>query len=262
MQKTLMAATGLGLLVWATGALWAQTPVAVIGAENDAAPWSYPDGSGYVNDLVRAAFQASGWEVKYEVLPYARCKNLTVRGQLLGCFSSSHTPETEKEMRFPKQPVFSAENRLYVAADSLLTGCNAAQWGRKITIAVVNEYEYMPAVDSTLASGEVTVEKVQSEPMQLRMLSAHRFDAAVITTDPIKRIDYMAKVAGVQANYKVVCDYGAMPAYLGFSRKHPQALEAMAAFEKGMGLLQKSGAIKKLQNTWAQRALQTAKPAD
>ena len=252
---------GLGLAC-AAATLWAQEPRAVIGAENDAAPWSYPDGTGYVNDLVRAAFKAGGWEVRFEVLPYARCKSQVVHGQLVGCFSSSQTSETEKDMVFPKYPVFSAENRLYVNADSALSGCSPAQWGRPISVSIVNEYEYMPAVEALAASQAVRVEKSPSEPAQLRMLSARRFDAAVITTDPIKRISYMAKVAGVKADYKMICDYGALPAYLGFSRKHPQATEALAAFERGMDILQKNGTIKKLQQEWAQHALRTATRAD
>lgn len=258
--------TAAGLAAWglALSLCWAQDsqhPDIVIGAENDAAPWSYADGTGFVNDLVRAAFHASGWNVQYDVVPYARCKTLVASGNLIACFSSSQTPETEKEMRFPKQAVFAAANRLYVKTHSTLNGCTPAQWGRKISVSVVREYEYAPAVDALLASGDVKVEAVVSERAQLRMLDANRFDAAIITTDPIKTIGYMAKIANVPARYKVICDYGAMPAYLGFSRKHPQAEAALAAFESGMETLKKEGSLKKLQKEWAVRALQTATTA-
>jgi hypothetical protein len=38
----------------------------VVGAEDDAAPWSYADGSGYANDIVRLAFERAGWSVRAE----------------------------------------------------------------------------------------------------------------------------------------------------------------------------------------------------
>lgn len=55
----------------------------MIGAEDDAAPWSYADGTGYVNDVVRAAFQRSGRQVQYKVMPYARCKAMVLSGKLV-----------------------------------------------------------------------------------------------------------------------------------------------------------------------------------
>jgi len=83
-----------------------------IGAEDDAAPWSYADGTGYVNDLVRAAFEAVQWQTKFQALPYARCKMLTERGELDACFSTSKTPETQVQLQFPDLPVFVARNVL------------------------------------------------------------------------------------------------------------------------------------------------------
>lgn len=231
-----------------------------IGAENDAAPWSYADGTGYVNDLVRAAFAASGWTVRYSVLPYARCKRMAQYGDLVGCFSASKTAETEKDLQFPATPVFAAENRLFANTDSPLAGCDRAQWGRKIALGVVHDYEYLPVVDALLAAGEVRAETTVSEASALRMLVARRTDAALITTDAIKHIDYVARLAGLPPSFKMVCHFGELPAYLAFSRRHPQARAAMQAFDQGMAALKRSGALVKLQTEWAQRALRSAKP--
>src|SRR6185369_12478061 len=49
----------------------APLPIAV---EDDAGPWSQHDGTGFANDVVRAAFKATGVEVELLVVPYARCK--------------------------------------------------------------------------------------------------------------------------------------------------------------------------------------------
>ena len=54
-----------------------------IGVEDAAAPWSQADGTGYANDLVRASFRAVGVDVRLHVLPYARCKQHVVKGELV-----------------------------------------------------------------------------------------------------------------------------------------------------------------------------------
>lgn len=259
---------GASLVLWSMAVALAQTPLSApvqepsvtIGAENDAAPWSYPDGTGFVNDLVREAFRASGWTVHYQVLPYARCKRMAQLGDLVACFSASQTAETEKDLQFPATPVFAAENRLFANADSPLTGCDRAQWGRKIALGVVHEYEYLPVVDALLASGDVRRETTLSEVSALRMLHAHRTDAALITTDAIKRIDYVARLAGLPPDFKMVCHFGEHRAYIAFSRRHPQARAALQAFDRGMAILKRSGALGRLQTEWAQRALRSAKP--
>ena len=259
---------GVGLVVGVAMPALAQAPgplpvagqSVTIGAENDAAPWSYPDGTGFVNDLVREAFRASGWAVQYRVLPYARCKRMAQVGDLVACFSASQTTETEKELQFPATPVFAAENRVFANADSPLSGCDRTKWGRPLTLGVVHEYEYVPGVAALRASGSVRLESTLSEASAVRMLHARRTDAALITTDAIKRIDYVARLAGLQPDFKMVCTLGDLPAYLAFSRRHPQAQAAMQAFDRGMASLKRSGALERLQTDWAQRALRTAAP--
>jgi polar amino acid transport system substrate-binding protein len=62
--------------------------------------------------------------VSLNVLPYARCKQMAVRGRVAGCFSASRTPETERDLLFPAHPVFEARNVLWVPVDSPLQGCD------------------------------------------------------------------------------------------------------------------------------------------
>ncbi len=62
---------------------------------------SYEDGGGYVNDLVREAYKAAGWQVRYQVMPYARCKALAEQGKLAARFSASKTPQTLEKTALP-----------------------------------------------------------------------------------------------------------------------------------------------------------------
>ena len=64
-----------------TGVGAARAEAVTIGAEDDAGPWSYADGTGYVT----------------------RCKALATSGKLAGCFSASRTPELEGVLQSPRR---------------------------------------------------------------------------------------------------------------------------------------------------------------
>src|SRR5688572_9362570 len=85
-------AAALALVVAASPPTGARETID-IGVEDAAAPWSQADGTGYANDVARAAFAAAGVEVRMHVLPYTRCKQLVVKGELVACVSMSPAPE-------------------------------------------------------------------------------------------------------------------------------------------------------------------------
>ncbi|WP_161784269.1 ABC transporter substrate-binding protein [Aquabacterium sp. NJ1] len=243
----------------AQAALPEARPRAVIGAEDDAAPWSYADGSGYVNDVVRAAFERSGWLVEFKVMPYARCKALASSGKLLACFSTSKTPALQAQLLYPVHPVFSASNLLVGRADSGLSGCDPARWPRPLRIGRVAGYEYRPAVDALFSQPQIHADDAQSEVNNLRKLQARRIDAALVTVDAVKRLDFIAAQAGVSGTFTTICDFGSEHAYIAFSRRHPVSQRARQAFEAGFEQLRKEGHIAKLQALWRAKLLDRVK---
>src|SRR5258706_1006278 len=58
-------------------------------AEDAAEPFSRADGTGYANEIVKTAFHAAGVEIRFDVVPYARCKKDVDDGKVLACFSMS-----------------------------------------------------------------------------------------------------------------------------------------------------------------------------
>lgn len=258
--------SGYGVLVMATpvhglaqAALPEARPRAVIGAEDDAAPWSYADGTGYVNDVVRAAFERSGWLVEFKVMPYARCKALASSGKLLACFSTSKTPALQAQLLYPAYPVFSASNLLVGRADSGLSGCDPALWPRPLRIGRVVGYEYRPAVDALFSQPQIQADDAQSEVNNLRKLHARRIDAALVTVDAVKRLDFIAAEARVSGTFSTICDFGSENAYIAFSRQHPVSQRARQAFEAGFALLKQEGRIATLQAQWRAKLLDRVK---
>src|SRR4029077_8978886 len=92
-------------LSWTACATVVSAPL-VIAAEDDAAPWSQRDGTGFANDVVRAAFKAVGVEVDFSVVPYARGKDMALKGKVAACFSMTWVPELTGKIVFAEKPLF------------------------------------------------------------------------------------------------------------------------------------------------------------
>jgi len=240
----------------ACGALRAAPELTlVIGAEDDAAPWSYADGRGYVNELVRAAFARQGWQLKLDVLPYVRCKQMALRGELAACFTTSLEPELKGRLLFPSVPVIEPRHVLMVAANSPLAGCEPQRWGRALKVALVNGYEYADGIEAMLQGRQLQPQKTNSELAGLRMVALGRVDAAAVTLDEVKRLDYLLQRSSLRAEgFRQLCDFGSMPGYVAFSVRHPQGRAAMEAFELGLAELLKDGSVARLQREWQLRA--------
>src|SRR5277367_4729259 len=78
----------------------AAVPPLTIMVEDASEPFSRRDGTGYANDIVRAAFKAAGIEVGLDVVPYARCKKSLEDGATPACFAMSWLPEFQNRIRF------------------------------------------------------------------------------------------------------------------------------------------------------------------
>jgi polar amino acid transport system substrate-binding protein len=256
-RRALRARSGVALTLLTLGLAGslAAAQTVTIGAEDDAAPWSYPDGTGYVNDLVRSAFEEAGWTVQQRVLPYARCKALAAKGELAGCFAVSRLPALDASFLYPDQPVFNARNLLVARNDSPLKGCDPSGWGLSARVGFVRGYEYVAGAEALIEHPKVRAETTNSELSNLRKVQAAHIDAAVINVDEVKQIGYVARLAGVEHDFRTVCDFGSMPAYIAFSRAHPQGPAALAAFNAGYAALRQRGVVDALQLTWRVRAL-------
>src|SRR6185369_408698 len=104
--RCLRALCVLSTLVLLSPQTVAQNSV-VIAVEDDAAPWSRADGSGYANDLVISAFKAVGIDVELKVVPYARCKRMAINAEAAGCFSTSPASSLEGSIDLAAKPLFT-----------------------------------------------------------------------------------------------------------------------------------------------------------
>ena len=226
-------------------------PILTVLVEDAAGPWSKPDGSGMANDLVTAAYAAVGAEVTLEVVPYARCKALVMKGAAVACFSMSAAPEFESMVRLADQPLFRVYPRFYQRAGDARKFHDGAAIPPGTRLGVVNGYEY-PAQLARLAERGVRLEAARSDVVNLKKLASGRIDMALIMTDDLKTDAMLIRQAGA-SGLAFAFEGAPMGSFIGFSTSHRQGLEALRLFNQGYARITHNGVRRGIEKTWRAR---------
>jgi polar amino acid transport system substrate-binding protein len=241
----------LAALVALPPALPAAVPAdeLVIDVEDEADPFSRPDGTGYANDVVRAAYQAVGVKVRLEVVPYARCKANVLAAKVAGCFSMSWERGFEGRLMFSERPLFSVHAMLVSDPRHPMAAKRPEDIPSGTVVGIVNGYEY-PAAVAALASRGVVLEPTGSEETNLRKLAAGRIDAAVlmISTQPEDSPD-RATLKGSK-RYVPAMTLGVMGSHIGFSLQYPGGEMARRQFDDGLRRIEADGTLAKIARRW------------
>jgi ABC-type amino acid transport substrate-binding protein len=223
-------------------------------AEDDAAPWSLKDGTGYANDVVRAAFHAAEVDIKLQVVPYARAKRMTIAGKAVACFSMSWLPEFADKIVFSDKPLFTCQADYFHNLSKPLTAKREDELARKIIVGTVVGYEYPPSFCKLRDKGLIEIEATTSEKLNLKKLAAGRLDAAVTNCNKIKTAEYEMAKAGVSGKVGLVFHGGVLESFIGFSKAHPRGLWARDKFNAGFQIIAADGTLRKIEDQWAGKA--------
>ncbi|AZT85318.1 ABC transporter substrate-binding protein [Marinobacter sp. NP-4(2019)] len=126
-------------------------PVITIGAD----PWcphnckAGEQQEGYMIDITREVFEASGYEVQYLNVSWARALQMTREGQLdavVGAFTTD-----APDFVFPDEPQGHSHIAMYTAADSQWEYRGLASLADQ-TLLAINGYSYSPALDDYIRS--------------------------------------------------------------------------------------------------------------
>lgn len=240
----------LALLAGLSCAARAATPIELM-VEDDAAPWSRRDGTGFANDLVKASYAAVHAEVSLTVVPYARCKQYALAGQVAGCFNMSDAPELHGAVVFADAPLFQGHPRFYTYRAHALHAASMRELARGARIGIVNGYEY-PAAVAQLAERGVVLEVAGSEAANLKKLAAGRLDAVILMTDQLKTEAALLHQAGVD-RLDFLFAIEPMGSYIGFSLRHRDGARARSLFNEGYRLITANGARRAIERKWAAR---------
>jgi polar amino acid transport system substrate-binding protein len=218
-------------------------------AEDAAEPFSRADGTGYANDIVKAAFHAAGVEIQFDVVPYARCKKSLEDGKTPACFSMSWQKEFEGIIAFSDAPIFEVHADVFQNKGAPLKVGRAQDLGKGAIVGIVNEYEYPESIYRMQNSG-VVLESDINEQAILKMLARDRLAAAVVMTSDFERQSQRALDAGVDAAVSYAFRSGTMQSYVGFSLKHPQGEFARQKFNEGYKLILTNGTKDRIRTQW------------
>src|SRR5262249_27831202 len=208
------------------GFLLVASPVECVAAEliimvEDAAePFSRPDGSGYANDVIRAAFSAAGLQVKLDVVPYARCKKDVEDGKVAACASMSWYQGVEAKLVFSDAPLFHVYADVFVDRKSPVRISRMSDFNHGAVIGIVNEYEYPDSLQELHGRG-VSFQAAPNDGANLKMLARGRLTAAIVMTNDLEPQAQKPLAAGVDRDVAFAFRSGIQQSYIGFSKKHP-----------------------------------------
>jgi ABC-type amino acid transport substrate-binding protein len=244
------------LLVALTGyfnVVQAQKVSLVVAVEDDAAPWSRPDGTGYANEIVVAAFKAVGVEVDLRVVPYARCKRMAVRGDSVACFSTSPSKDLEADLVLSAQPLFTVQVGYFYNVNKPPRAKSQDQLPPRTLVGTVIGYEYPEEFEMLKKAGRIVVEESNSEEINLKKLAAGRLDLALLTYNDLKSPAWLIERAGVGSTVKTTFLAGRENSYIAFSKTHPQGHWALEQFNKGHRRISSDGTLRRIHDNWLQK---------
>ena len=230
---------------------YASADTLIVAVEDDAAPWSQKDGSGFANDVVKAAFKASKVDIQLQVVPYSRCKHLVVQGEVAACFNMSWVPELEGKVAFSAKPLFFCYSDYFVGTNKPMAVSSENSIPSGTTIGTVINYEYPPSFYNLK---RVVIEESISEKVLLKKLAAGRIDLAIINYNETKPYEEIVAEAGVTGRVKPAFRSGILKSFIGFSEKHPQGQLARKKFNEGHEMISANGVLDKIRRQWIDKA--------
>jgi ABC-type amino acid transport substrate-binding protein len=253
-RTAIFAISGVLLLLAHPAVTTSKTETLVIAVEDDAAPWSQADGSGYANDVVTAAFKAAGVDVELRVMPYARCKRMAVNGEVAACLSMSPSADFAGLVQLSTKPLFTCHAGYFYSVNKPLRVSRQEDLPRNTIVGTVIGYEYPAAFERLAERGVIVREESPSEDVNLRKLALGRVDLALLTYNQMKSPEWLMNRAGVNGKVKKTnFRAGTLKSYIGFSRKHQQGMWALERFNKGYGAISANGTLRRLTMQWTQK---------
>ena len=237
-----------------------QSKPLVIAVEDDAAPWSRANVTGYANDVVVASFKAVNVEVQLQVMPYARCKRMVLNGTVAACLSMSPSAEFAGLVELSANPLFTCFAGYFYNVDKPPPVTRERDLAAKTVVGTVIGYEYPQSFESLKKRGQIVVEESPSEETNLKKLALGRVDLALLTYNQVKSPEWLIARAGVAGKVRTTFRSGSLNSYIGFSKKHPEGPWALQQFNRGYRVITNNGTLRRLQRTWSQK-LTTEKPS-
>jgi len=222
-------------------------------AEDEAGLWGQADGTGCGNDIVKAAFAASGVSVRLEITPYNRAKILVLKGKALACFGMSWSEELAGKVRFASVPIYSTTSLIFVRGSEAARYRSVDSLPAGTRVGTVLGYEYPVDFVRLVKAGILVPEDSPSEEQNLKKLALGRIDLAILNLNSLKRAENMMREAGVTGQVREAFALGGQGTFVGFAIGNPETPAAIKAFDEGMAKITSNGTLARIMATWMAR---------
>lgn len=230
----------------------AQAQTITVAAEDDWAPYSSASANGsqpqgLSPDLVRAAFQTQGVEVRFLTVPFTRCLHYAKTGVVVACFNATITPSNRAQFHWHATPLFQEELAIFAPQESQNSGLTAKDL-EDHSLGVTIGYTYPPDV---LNNPRIHTVVAASDSDLVTMLLAGRVDYALLNTLPAYyRISMDPTLVGRIKPVGLIETNGVRVA---FSLKHPDGKRLSTVFEKGLQAIQSDGSYERIMADFRRR---------
>jgi polar amino acid transport system substrate-binding protein len=170
-------------------------------------------------------------------------------GALVACFNTTRTALIEADYLWPARPMFNERFLIYARADDRHDSRRPLHV-RDLegqTVAVTRGYEYGSEFDANTRIQRIVTGRDEAN-FQLLLRGRARYTLAPDANTRLL-LQQQPELAG---RFKVVGALSYFGIYTTFSRHHPDARAALAAFDEGMKIIQANGLARAIQERWRQ----------
>ena len=200
---------------------------------------------GYLVDVARAVFEEQGYQVVYQLVPWARAINMTRLGQADGAIGASRTDAPD--FIFPEEELARNKLAFYTRKGDpwRFAGPSSVEG---VTLGTIAGYDYRPWLLDYIAANQDNARKVQilhgNEPLQrnITKLLAGRIDVVV---DNEAAILSVASELGVLEQISCA-GYGDETSfiYIAFSPAKPESPAVAALLPRGIAAMREDGRLR------------------
>lgn len=250
MRKSL--AVVLLVLIALVASAQARDTVTIV-CEDGFAPWGYRgqhgQAAGFSTDVIREAYDAMGVDVRFKVMPYARCMDLVLEGVEVGCYNTNNDSLSLANYIMPEEPLFIGEMTLWARSD--FTGRVTVEdlIRRDEAVGVTLGYNYDAPGVSFDYNDAIRKDPAPSVRMTLHKLVVGRYRFAAVEK-MVARLVIRQNPELFEGEVHQVGLISRPGLYLSFSKVHPDGQRFSDLLDQGIRALKASGRYQELERKW------------
>ena len=204
---------------------------------------------GLMVDIAREALAISGYQLKYEIINWARAKKLVRAGKLDGIIGMSRTEKSDQLYHFSNTPLGHSQICLYRNADEEWLYQSTASL-KKRTFGWINDYGFSSApLDKWVKDHKKTnqVVNVAGKDAHHRLFKLMKLKRINTFAEDRNVIAFELKKSGLENTIKIAgCLKSVDKVHLAFTLKSDQKQAWVKALDSGVDQLYKNGQLDKI----------------